>query len=368
MDLLFACDVRGIGGPERTAREWIAGLQEAGHTVRAVAPLAGPRPERGVYWRWRAAQRTSLGTQVARAIGMRRPDLVVTQRHGAPAALEAAAVQRIPGVLVVPSYESLCKSVFDTWGSCAPRRDCVSCPSVASLPPAERAALIAGREAHARSLVAAAAIVVPSVWMASVVRAWCRREAVVVLPVPAQLPPPVTARYDGHVLAAAVQWSSNKGGPMLPAIVRAVRATGPHVRAVQVTADGLDPTVREEVRAAGATLVEPAAIETLLEGASLTVVPSQWQEPFGRVAWESLARGVPVLASRSGGLPESVPASSLVAPRGDVGAWEAGVAARLGDTERWSAQAGTARAHAQTLLAAQPLEQLEALLRAVARR
>jgi glycosyltransferase involved in cell wall biosynthesis len=39
---------------------------------------------------------------------------------------------------------------------------------------------------------------------------------------------------------------------------------------------------------------------------SLILIPSLWPEPFGRVASEALLSGVPVLASRTGGLPEAV--------------------------------------------------------------
>jgi glycosyltransferase involved in cell wall biosynthesis len=38
--------------------------------------------------------------------------------------------------------------------------------------------------------------------------------------------------------------------------------------------------------------------------AAITIVPSRWQEPFGRTALEALAAGCAVVASRSGGLPE----------------------------------------------------------------
>lgn len=40
--------------------------------------------------------------------------------------------------------------------------------------------------------------------------------------------------------------------------------------------------------------------------ALLTVVPSRWEEPFGRVALESLSTGTPVVAANKGGLPEIV--------------------------------------------------------------
>jgi glycosyltransferase involved in cell wall biosynthesis len=46
--------------------------------------------------------------------------------------------------------------------------------------------------------------------------------------------------------------------------------------------------------------------KNLFEKIDVLVVPSLWHEPFGRVAIEALAWGVPVIASRRGGLPEIV--------------------------------------------------------------
>jgi glycosyltransferase involved in cell wall biosynthesis len=46
--------------------------------------------------------------------------------------------------------------------------------------------------------------------------------------------------------------------------------------------------------------------KTLFEQIDALVVPSLWHEPFGRVAIEANAWGLPVLASRRGGLPEIV--------------------------------------------------------------
>jgi glycosyltransferase involved in cell wall biosynthesis len=64
-----------------------------------------------------------------------------------------------------------------------------------------------------------------------------------------------------------------------------------------------------------------AEIGELLDGAALLLVPSQLPEPFGRVAFEGLAAGVPTLASATGGLPEFVPAPQLVRPPQDPDAW-----------------------------------------------
>jgi len=78
--------------------------------------------------------------------------------------------------------------------------------------------------------------------------------------------------------------------------------------------DGEDRAVLEQL-AAGTGLGErihftgwlvPEQIPALINAHSLVVVPSRWQEPFGLVALEAAQFGRPVIASRSGGLPEIV--------------------------------------------------------------
>lgn len=51
-------------------------------------------------------------------------------------------------------------------------------------------------------------------------------------------------------------------------------------------------------------LPERADVVTPLHAADVVVVPSQWDEPFGRVVIEAMGAGRPVLAARSGGIPE----------------------------------------------------------------
>lgn len=53
-------------------------------------------------------------------------------------------------------------------------------------------------------------------------------------------------------------------------------------------------------------MVAPQAIPALIERASLVVVPSRWDEPFGLVALEAALMARPVVATRVGGLAEVV--------------------------------------------------------------
>jgi len=75
---------------------------------------------------------------------------------------------------------------------------------------------------------------------------------------------------------------------------------------------------RAELREQAAQLpnlwLEPAADDVSMVWARTAVllVPSQWQEAFGRVAVEAAANGVPQLASRVGGLPEAVGDGGLI--------------------------------------------------------
>jgi glycosyltransferase involved in cell wall biosynthesis len=68
-----------------------------------------------------------------------------------------------------------------------------------------------------------------------------------------------------------------------------------------------------------------------LSHTKVLLVPSQWPEPFGRVAVEALANGIPVVASRTGGLPEAVgDAGILVEDFSNAAAWIAALTELLG--------------------------------------
>ena len=76
-------------------------------------------------------------------------------------------------------------------------------------------------------------------------------------------------------------------------------------------------------------------VETL-HAADVVVVPSTWDEPFGRTVIEGLSTGRPVLASRVGGIPEILagPLDRFLFERGD----DVGLADRLHALMHWREQ------------------------------
>jgi glycosyltransferase involved in cell wall biosynthesis len=81
--------------------------------------------------------------------------------------------------------------------------------------------------------------------------------------------------------------------------------------------------------------VEPAAVPAYLAAARALLVPSRCYEGAPRSIIEAFAAGVPVIASRTGGLSELVEdnVNGLLVPPDDVRAWRAAVARLLDDGE-----------------------------------
>ena len=379
--------VPAAGGAERIALERAGTLAARGHAVRLLCvegpPLAEAMPipggvgvttlpapdgvfvhtrqapaKRDGYWAGKRALRELMAGATRAELARRPADVVVGNLHAAPAVLREASAAGAAGVLVLTSYESLCRNAFDPTFACSPARDCRSCPDAQRLTATERAELLRSREEHADALARADAVVVDSPAVARVVRDWSGRTPDVVAPVTAA-PPAAGARFDGHVLLAARAWNRSKGSALLPAVCAAARAAG---REVRVTRRGVTRTGREHLAALGVRLVDNAPVAELMRGACAVLVPSQVPESFARIAWESLAAGVPVVASRAGGIADYVPDDRLVAPWDDPRAWERAIAALLGEERAWARAAVQARAAAAEVVAHSPADAFERLL------
>ncbi len=159
----------------------------------------------------------------------------------------------------------------------------------------------------------------------------------------------------------------------VPDVVRVfarVRRALPEARLLLVGDGPERPRVALEVRALGLEDAvefagERADVVPLLQRADLFLLPSE-TESFGLAALEAMACGVPVIASRVGGVPEVVEdgAGGLLFPVGDVEAMAEGALALLGDRARCSKMGQLARARAVERFAREPIvDRYEALYR-----
>ncbi len=87
----------------------------------------------------------------------------------------------------------------------------------------------------------------------------------------------------------------------------------------------IDPRAHEISLSRSGNLVHARSspdVATIYMMTRLVIIPSQWQEPFGRIALEAMYNRIPVIASRTGGLIESVgPGGILIDNYSDVDVW-----------------------------------------------
>lgn len=108
-------------------------------------------------------------------------------------------------------------------------------------------------------------------------------------------------------------------------------------------------------------------MRTVYGRARLIFAPSQWEEAWGRVASEAHVNGIPVLASRLGGLVEAVgPGGILLDPSAPVGLWVQELRRIWDNPEEWKRLAAAAVQYSarRELQPAWQIEQIETELAA----
>jgi glycosyltransferase involved in cell wall biosynthesis len=340
LDVVLAAEAMlpRLGGSERFALELLGALSDR-HRVRALvlgdpgrldrwASLARgfevlgvePPADRGEgAWRHLRMRIGRLHDAAAELLGTDPADVVIGQLYAGGGALDAAREAGVPGLLYLAAHDPLCHWGFGRFrDSCLLESRCRACPGALALPGAERQELLRVRDEQYATLAAADHVVAPSESLASVCARLAGRRPRVAAPI-VRAPRPAAARPDGHVLFVSSVWRPEKGLGMVEPIARRL----PRRRVVVQAPNGVPEPTRSAL--AGCPNVElrecEARIEEALDGAGLLLVASQLPEPFGRVAFEGMAAGVPTLASATGGLPEFVPSEQLVSPHGDPDAW-----------------------------------------------
>jgi len=125
----------------------------------------------------------------------------------------------------------------------------------------------------------------------------------------------------------------------------------PNVEFAALPTWGADDKILSDLRSLhNVRILQPADnIETILAQTRVLLVPSLWPETFGYVVPEAMLRGIPVLASNIGGLPEAklgvdyllpvAPAvrdsNAYVCPPQEIGPWSKALGELLSDSRRY---------------------------------
>jgi glycosyltransferase involved in cell wall biosynthesis len=376
LDIVLAAEalVPRLGGSERFALELLRALS-ARHRVRAlvigepewvaawerfgsridVIQVVPPLEDGDGRWRRRLRRGRRMREAVTEHLRANGGDVVIGQLLVGAGAVAAARDVDVKGAVLLSGYEALCHWAFKVGSSCRPETRCRGCPSALALPAGEREDLWRVRAEQDASLATADLLVAPSEAVAGACERIAGRRPCVAAPV-VGAPGPARARPDGHVLFVSSVWAPEKGSDLLVPIASRL----PHRHVLVQAPNGLPGETRRGL--ARLTHVEvreaDAEIDELLDGAGLLLVPSQLPEPFGRVAFEGLAAGVPTLASATGGLKEFVPPVQLVQPPDDPGAWASAVRA-LEQRDAWQRARSRGKEAAREVLAGDPAGRIE---------
>jgi glycosyltransferase involved in cell wall biosynthesis len=321
---------------------YLLGLRESlgarGDEVRLLTSSVGSRAGGSADYVARGARSTvpQAGLQVLNPFAVARaraavrdfrPDVAhvsMFEMHLSPAVL--AALRPVPALLSIGYYKPVCPTGFKVWpdgrlctepaGLVCWRSGCLSLPHW--LRDQLRYALIR------RELDRVRKIVTCSSWMErELAAAGVEAER---LDWPVRLPGPGyrRSRAAEPLFVYLGRLNPEKGVDLLLQAFGRLRSSVPAAR-LRIVGDGPQRRALEALAIDGVTFTGSVAeeeIDAVLADAWALVAPSRWAEPFGLVAAEAIVRGVPVIASATGGFAETIEhgVSGLLCPNGDVDA------------------------------------------------
>lgn len=338
--LLITDWMAGAGGAEGYITCARDGLRAAGDTVRLLTSTAGSAGDGAAEYRAYGTERRAMQTflQIVNPLavaGVRsalrdfRPDVVLVnmfEHHLSPAIF--GPLRGVPTILSITDYKCICpigSKLLPSGCVCTVqagaicwRNGCVSLPHWV-------------RDRPRYALIRAAVRQVDRVLSCS---AWVQRE-LASNGVPSEyLPLPVPEPGPGFRRAPATEplfvycgrLDAEKGLALLLRAFAGLRRVAPTAH-LRIVGRGTEQRALQQLAAAlglqpAVTFrgwVNPGDVERELVDAWALVAPSLWAEPLGLVAVEAIVRGLPVIASGSGGFGETVEhgISGLLFPNGD---------------------------------------------------
>jgi amino acid adenylation domain-containing protein len=365
-----------VGGANKCNRALAEGLAACGHDVRVVVPaLAVPS-------RWtREEVRDELR---ARSIEVRAEEGVDVFRSGGvevtavadPARLRGELTERLAAFApdrILVSSEDPSQNLLDAALKAQAAPVIYLSHTPAFLPFGPQA--FYPSERRSRMLAQVAGIVAVSRFVADYIRRWGGLEAAV-FPFPIYGPGPFPSfgqngEGAGEGFVTLINPCAVKGIAIFLELARSL----PDVRFAAVPTWGTTPADREALAALpNVTLLAPVDdIDLIYERTRVLLLPSLWEEAFGVTAVEAMLRGIPVLASRVGGLPEAklgtdyvLPVRPIerftdrqdanevtepIVPEQDTGPWREALLGLLGDRYLYARQSAAAREAAHRFVA-----------------
>ncbi|HYP02659.1 MAG TPA: glycosyltransferase, partial [Pyrinomonadaceae bacterium] len=371
------------GGANKINRTIAEGLARRGHAVEVVVPALGV-PSRLTH----AGLLDELASAGIAVTPHDKHDTFILEGVTVHAVREPTQlrtslvehVERFEPDRVLLSSEDPSHNLLDALVKVCPERIVYLIHTVSFLPFGPQAFFPS--RSRAKLLERIPAVVSISNYVARYIKQWGGLDSTVIYwPAYGSPPFPDLSQFDGGFVTM-VNPCAIKGISIFAALARAL----PEVEfAVVLTWGAVEEDRRTLERLPNVRLLEPSRdIENILAQTRVLLMPSLWEESFGLTAVEAMLRGIPVLASDIGGLPEAklgtdflLPVRPIerfgerlnenmlplpVVPEQNIQAWNDALRLLLSERKFYERQSAAARDAALRFVSSLSLDPLEHLL------